>query len=62
MNTAVLECYYLSKPVDESGRAVRGYRQRMHAVWKERGLPKITEQRLCDQLSRKQHCRGQQRY
>ena len=21
----------------------------MHAVWKERGLPKITEQRLCDQ-------------
>ena len=22
---------------------------RMHAIWKERGLPKITEQRLCDQ-------------
>ena len=21
----------------------------MHAAWKERGLPKITEQRLCDQ-------------
>ena len=49
MNIAVMECYYLSKPVDESGRPVRGYRQRMHAVWKERGLPKITEQRLCDQ-------------
>ena len=49
MNIAVMECYYLSKPVDESGRPVRGYRQRMHAVWKERGLPKITEQRLCHQ-------------
>ena len=49
MNIAVMECYYLSKPVDESGRPVIGYRQRMHAVWKERGLPKITEQRLCDQ-------------
>ena len=49
INIAVMECYYLSKPVDESGRPVRGYRQRMHAVCKERGLPKITEQRLCDQ-------------
>lgn len=50
MNIAVLvECYYLSKPVDESGTPVTGYRQRMHALWKERGLPKITEQRLCDQ-------------
>ena len=49
MNIAVMECYYLSKPVDENGRPVRGYRQRMHAVWKERGLQKITEQRLCDQ-------------
>ena len=49
MNIAVMECYYLPKPVDESGRPVRGYRQRMHAVWKERGLQKITELRLCDQ-------------
>ena len=49
MNIAVMGCYYLSKPVDESGRPVRGYRQRMHAVRKERVLPKITEQRLCDQ-------------
>ena len=32
MNIAVMECYYLSQPVDESGRPVRGYRQRMHAV------------------------------
>ena len=35
--------------MDEGGRPVRVYRQRMHAVWKERGLQKITEQRLCDQ-------------
>ena len=51
LNIAVMECYYLSKPVDESGRPVRGYTQRMHALWKERGLPKITEQRLCDQAT-----------
>ena len=48
-NIAVMECYYLSKPVDESSRPLRRYRQRMHAVWKERGLKKITEQRLSDQ-------------
>ena len=40
MNIAVMECYHLSKPVDGSGRPIRGYRQRIHAVWKERGLPK----------------------
>ena len=49
MNVAVMECYYVSKPVAENGRPVRGYRQRMHAAWKERGLPNITEQKLCDQ-------------
>ena len=36
--------------MDENGKLVRGYKQRMHAVWKERGLPNITEQRLCDQF------------
>ena len=35
--------------MDESGRPVRGYRLRMHVVWTERGLQKITEYRLCDQ-------------
>ena len=44
MNITVIECYYLSKSVDKSGRPVKGYRQRMYAVWRERGLPKITEQ------------------
>ena len=46
---AVMECYFLSKPTVANGRPVRGYRRRMHNFWKERGLPTITEQRLCDQ-------------
>ena len=49
LNVAVMECYFLSKPTDANGRPVRGYRRRMHSFWKERGLPTITEQRLCDQ-------------
>ena len=42
-----MECYFLSRPVDEEGKPVRGYR-RMH-IWKERHDTEITEQRLCDQ-------------
>ena len=34
MNIAAIECNYQSKPVDESGRPAKGYRQGMHAVWK----------------------------
>ena len=49
MNIAVMECYYMSCPVDEGGKPVRGYRKRMHDAWKERGLMNISEQRLCDQ-------------
>ena len=48
-NVIVMECYYLSKPVNEEGKPVRGYRRRMHGIWKERGLFNVTEQRLCDQ-------------
>jgi len=44
LNKAVMECYYLSNPVDESGKPVRGYRRRMHNIWKERGLIDISEQ------------------
>ena len=33
-NTAVMECYFLSRPVDKEGKPVRGYR-RMHTIWKE---------------------------
>ena len=49
LNVAVMECYFLSKPTDENGRPVQGYRKRMHNIWKERELPTVTEQRLCDQ-------------
>ena len=48
MNVAVMECYFLSRPFDENGRPVRGYRKRMHNIWKERQGLKVTEQRLCD--------------
>ena len=48
LNVAVMECYFLSKPTGCNGRPVRGYRRRMHNFWKERGLPTVTEHRLCD--------------
>ena len=48
LNVAVMECYFLSKPIDENGRPVRDYR-RMHNIWKERELPTVTEQRLYGQ-------------
>ena len=49
LNVAVMECYFLSRPTDENGKPIRGYRRRMHNIWKERELPTVTEQRLCDQ-------------
>ena len=36
LNTAVMECYFLSRPVDEEGKPVGGYRRSMHNIWKER--------------------------
>ena len=48
-NVAVMECYFLSKPFDEEGKPIRGYRKRMDNIWKERQGLKVTEQRLCDQ-------------
>ena len=48
MNTAVMECYYISNPVDDNGKPVRGYRRRIHSIWKERQSFNITEQRLSD--------------
>ena len=35
LNTAAMECYFLSRLIDEEGKPVRGYRRRMHNVWKE---------------------------
>ena len=42
-NICVMTCYYQSQP------AVRGYRQRLHAFWKEKELLEAGEQRLFDQ-------------
>jgi len=44
-----MECYFLSNPLDKNGRPVRGYRQRMHRLWKDSGMFDIREQNLCDQ-------------
>ena len=44
-----MECFYRSKPFDEEGKPVRGYRQRMFREWRNRGLFDSTEQRVCDQ-------------
>ena len=49
LNTAVMECYFLSRPVDKEGKSVRGYRRRMYNIWKEQYGTEKTEQRLCDQ-------------
>ena len=35
LKTAVMECYLLSRPVDEEGKPGRGYRRRMNNIWKE---------------------------
>ena len=49
MNLAVMECFYLSKPIGDNGRTARGYRGRMHTLWKSRGY-QSSEQRVCDQV------------
>ena len=42
-NTVVMECYFLSIPVDEEGKLTRRYRRRMHNIWKERYGTELTE-------------------
>ena len=49
INKVVMECFYRSRPFDEEGKPIRGYRQRMFREWKEKGMFESTEQRLCDQ-------------
>ena len=39
-----MTCYY------QSQLGVRGYRQRLHAFWKEKVLFQVGEQRFCDQV------------
>ena len=43
LNTAVMECYFLCRPVDEEGKPVRGYRRRMHNIWKKGYHTEITK-------------------
>ena len=49
VNKVVMERLYRSKPFDEEGKPVRGYRQRMFREWRDRGLFESTEQYVCDQ-------------
>ena len=44
-----MECFYRSKPFDEEGKPIRGYRQRMFREWRDRGMFESTEQRVSDQ-------------
>ena len=49
VNMIVMECYYRSRPVSETGVPIRGYRKRMHSQLKIRGMFECTEQRIGDQ-------------
>ena len=49
VNKVVMECFYRSRPFNEEGKPIRGYRQRMFREWKDRGMFETTEQRVCDQ-------------
>ena len=44
-----MEYFYRSKPFDEEGKSVRGYRKRLFRKWRERGMFESTEQRVCVQ-------------
>ena len=46
-NRIVMECYYRNKP------KINGYRQQMHAIWTDKGMFNITEQRLMESQIRK---------
>ena len=43
VNRIAMECYYSSNP------EVVGYIERMHMIWKEKGILDVKEQRLLDQ-------------
>ena len=49
VNIVIMECYYKSKPLNETGVPIRRYRKRMYREWQNRGLFEATEQRICDQ-------------
>ena len=45
VNKVVMKCFYRSKPFDEEGKPVRGYRERMFREWRDKGLFESSEQR-----------------
>ena len=49
VNKVIMECFYRSKPFDETGKPIRGYRHRMFNEWRNRGMFESTEQRVSDQ-------------
>ena len=44
-NKIVMECYLLSQP------KIRGYRKRMLSLWLQKGMFRVSEQRLVDQAN-----------
>ena len=43
LNAAIIECYFLSRPVDVEGKPITGYWTKIHNIWKERYGAEITE-------------------
>ena len=41
INIPVMECYYISSPMDQNAKLVRGSRPRMYRVSKEPEIPKV---------------------
>ena len=50
LNKIVTECFFRSKPFDDTVKPIKGYRQQIMQEWKEHGVFKITKQRLYDQV------------
>ena len=50
-NLMVMRCYLQCQPER------RGYRKRMHEIWRKNGMVEVSEQRLCDQLSTIKRCK-----
>ena len=53
-----MECYFLSRLVEEESKPVRKYRRRTHNIWNEHCCTEITEQCLRDRerMIRKNQC------
>ena len=49
VNKVVLECFYRSKMFVEEGKHIRRFKKRMFREWREKGLFKSSERRVCDQ-------------